>query len=121
MTLDTQHFKEKLDEEKELLVKELSGLGVQNPQNPADWNIKDGQNRERADLNMTADVHEDMQERHAVSDELEKRLANVNLALKKIEDGMYGACEIGNKPIEIARLEANPAARTCKEHLNDIV
>ena len=39
-------------------------------------------------------------------------------ALERIEKGTYGICEVGNEEIEEDRLNANPAARTCKAHLN---
>ena len=120
MTLNTKHYKEKLEEEKALLEKELSEIAAQNPQNKSDWNAREDEHRERADMNMAADIQEDMRERHAISDELEKRLENVRLALEKIEKGGYGMCEIGKEPIEEERLKANPAAQTCKKHLNDI-
>ena len=43
--------------------------------------------------------------------EMEKRLVDINLALKKIEKGNYGICERTNKPIAQARLELVPEAR----------
>ena len=42
----------------------------------------------------------------------------IDAALEKMEKGTYGICEVCNKPIEEDRLEANPAAKTCKEHMN---
>jgi len=71
-----------------------------------------------ADKNIVADRHEDYEGRHAITDELEIRLNNINDALKKIEEGKYGVCEIGGEEIEEDRLEANPSAKTCKKHLN---
>ena len=52
-----------------------------------------------------------------VLDELEVRYQNVSLALKKIVDGSFGKCEVDGSPIEEDRLDANPAARTCKTHM----
>lgn len=43
--------------------------------------------------------------------EMERRLEDINLALKKIEKGTYGICEKTNKPIPQARLELVPEAR----------
>ena len=49
-----------------------------------------------------------------------KDLEDINLVLKdkikKICDSVY---EISGKEIELDRLEANPAARNCKEHMED--
>jgi RNA polymerase-binding transcription factor DksA len=41
------------------------------------------------------------------------QLAEIDIALKKFEDGTYGKCEKCGKPIEMARLEAIPTARLC--------
>ena len=117
---DTATLKQKLEEEKALLQKELSGVGSPNPENPADWDAKEEPHMEKADLNMSADIQEDMRERHAISDELEGRLKDVNLALQKMEQGTYGICEVDGEKIEDDRLEADPAARTCKKHINDL-
>jgi len=44
---------------------------------------------------------------------LEKKLQNIIEALKKMEAGTYGTCENCRKEIDIARLKANPSAKTC--------
>ena len=53
--------------------------------------------------------------------EIETRYNEVKHALDKIEGypEKYGMCEVSNQPIEHDRLEANPAARTCKKHLEN--
>jgi hypothetical protein len=38
--------------------------------------------------------------------------------IKKIDENKYGLCEVCGKEIENDRLEANPSAKTCKEHMN---
>ncbi len=48
--------------------------------------------------------------------ELEKREQDISDALSKIKKGVYGLCEVCNKPILFKRLTANPAARTCIAH-----
>jgi DnaK suppressor protein len=42
-----------------------------------------------------------------------KILAEINDALGRIDEGVYGTCEGTGKPIAKARLEANPWARYC--------
>ncbi len=37
---------------------------------------------------------------------------------RRIEDGTYGVCTVSGEEIETERLEADPAAKTCKAHLN---
>ena len=49
---------------------------------------------------------------------LKVRYNDVKDALHKIETTGYGVCEVCGEKIEEDRLEANPAARTCKAHMN---
>lgn len=118
--MDTEKYKKKLEEEKSLLIEELSSIGHVNPKNPVDW-VADPNNKavvETADKNLAGDRHEDYEKRVDVTATLEERLNNVNLALGRIEEGTYGMCEVDKKPIEEDRLDANPAATTCKAHIN---
>lgn len=116
--IDTNKYKQLLIDEKTLLEKELSGISEQNPHDPADWDAVPENKVAEADLNVAADTHEDVEERHGVSDELEKRLVDVNAALARIEEGKYGVCEVCGGQIEDARLEADATAATCKTHMN---
>ena len=45
--------------------------------------------------------------------ELRRLLTEVDLALKRMDDGTYGMCEICLDPIETERLIADPLARLC--------
>lgn len=99
--------------------KELSEIAVKNPANPGDWvatagNVDDISN---ADPNTTADQFEELENNAAVLARLENRFNDVKDALAKIESGQYGKCEVSGEDIETDRLEANPAARTCREHM----
>jgi RNA polymerase-binding transcription factor DksA len=55
-------------------------------------------------------------ENQALAAQLRNELAEVELALKKLDDGTYGRCETCGEPISPARLEAMPAARFCIDH-----
>ncbi len=117
-TLNLEKLKAKLEAEKILLQEELSGIAHQNPKNPKDWEATPTETGETDFNDETADRLEDFEERQAETIPLEKRLANVERALVHIADGTYGKCEICQGPIEMARLEANPEARTCRQHLD---
>ncbi len=117
MLANIEKLKKLLEDEKALLENELAKISEKNPQNPADWDAVPENKTEEADLNVAADIHEEVEERHGISDALEMRLANVNAALARIEEGKYGICEVCGERIEEDRLEADPAAPTCKEHL----
>lgn len=117
---DTTRFKRLLEDELATLEGELRTVGVLNPNNPADW-VPKGPKVENLepDRNDAADNIEQYEENSGILKELEIRYNNVKRALKKIADAVYGTCEIGGESIEADRLEANPAARTCKVHLEE--
>lgn len=115
----TKH-KEKLEKELQELTSELSKIGVRNPKVLSGWSLKKpDMDIMQADKNEAADKNEEYHVNSIILDELAVRCKNVERALKKIEDGSYGICEVSGKPIEEERLEANPAARTCKEHITE--
>lgn len=120
MALDTSIYKEKLSADLAEITEELGTLGIHNPDNPQDW-VATPEKEEggEADPNVAADRVEDWEERRATLAQLERQYNDITRALQKISDGTYGICEIGNEPIEPDRLSANPAARTCKKHIND--
>jgi RNA polymerase-binding transcription factor DksA len=71
----------------------------------------------QAEPNEAADKLEELDERGEEVTALSARLADVRQALENIEQGTYGRCEVCSREIEEERLEANPAARTCMEHM----
>jgi RNA polymerase-binding transcription factor DksA len=52
-------------------------------------------------------------EAERLAGELRDSLEEVDAALKRLEQGTYGICEVCGKPIGAPRLEAMPAARLC--------
>lgn len=70
-----------------------------------------------AEPNEAADKIEELDERGEEVVTLSARLADVRRALQSFDEGVYGRCEVCKKEIEEERLEANPAARTCREHM----
>ncbi len=118
--INTQKYKGKLEEELEVVEGELSKVGVQDPNNPSNWVPKmPEENISTADKNDVADTIDDVQTNNAIVNDLEVRYNNIKLALDKIEKGTYGICEVEEKEISEERLDANPSARTCKEHLKE--
>jgi RNA polymerase-binding transcription factor DksA len=114
---DTTPFKARLEAEKATLEAELATLGRRNPSNPNDWEVAAPETEQAADPNDRATQLGDLSDDAAILNDLELRYADVNSALARIEDGSYGTCETGGEAIEEARLNADPAARTCKVHL----
>jgi len=118
---DINKFKGMLLEERAKLEVELSDLGIMDPET-GDWGAyqKEAGEADVSDKNDAADFDEDFALRANTLGQLEKRYIDVKNSLSKIEraDGSFGKCELSGKDIEEDRLMANPAARTCKEHMN---
>ncbi len=94
---------------------QLSDIAVHN-QVTDDWEIRVPENQE-SDEDVRADAAESADEQVAELAELETRYRTITRALQKITDGTFGICEISGEAIETDRLMANPAARTCKAHM----
>jgi len=116
--MNIEHFKERLQGEKATLETELATVGRRNPSNPADWEAVPQAVGQEADPNDQADLMEGYGENSAILTDLENRYNDVLAALSRVENGTYGTCTVGGEPIEEDRLEAEPAAKTCKAHLN---
>jgi len=120
MAINYEYFKAKLENEKALLEKELVKIGRINPDNPSDWEPTPPADRDvsQADDNTTADTIEGYEENIAIMRTLEDRYNDVKSGLDKIKHGNYGLCQECGREIEEERLQANPSARTCKEHMD---
>jgi DnaK suppressor protein len=106
-----------LETEATKLKEELSRLGRRNLET-GEWEATpDEVDESDADENTQADRFEDFEERSSLMKELSARLTQVEAALKKAHEGGYGICATCGNPIEENRLEANPAADTCIEHM----
>ncbi|MFM2424189.1 MAG: hypothetical protein RLZZ70_580 [Candidatus Parcubacteria bacterium] len=104
---------------KDRLVEDLGTLAVYN-EKTGDWELRlDGDNLFDADPNDQGDNAEAAEEQISTLALLETRYRNVVRALEKIANHTYGICEVSGEMIELERLQANPAARTCIHHRED--
>jgi RNA polymerase-binding transcription factor DksA len=112
-------LRETLEAERDRLEEELSGHGrVLN--DAGDWEgASIGFDGEESDPNDAADQIEELVTNVPLVAELEERHTDIIEAIEKMDEGVYGICEVGNEMIPFERLKANPAARTCVEHSND--
>lgn len=116
--MDKKALKTYLLKEQQLLHTELTELGVQNLSVPEDWIATPEEPvSTEADENVVADRSEEWMERRGEVAQLETRYNNILRAIEKMKTGMYGTCEVCGVEIEDDRLNANPAAKTCKAHL----
>ena len=115
--MDASVYKQKLEKERDNLLSELGYIGNKDKNNPEHYQARPAEANEMDFRDEEADRLEELAEQLAAAKPLEERLHNINQALKRIENGTFGFCEIGQEPIEEDRLTANPAARTCKKHI----
>jgi RNA polymerase-binding transcription factor DksA len=52
----------------------------------------------------------------SILEQVDAELEDVEHALRRLDEGTYGLCEVDGKPIPEERLQALPAARFCLEH-----
>ena len=113
-----KHFEEKLTAEFAELKAELESVGRKNPDNPNDWQaVPEKMDTLTADETEIADSLEAFEVNAAIVKQLEIRYNEVRAVLARIHTGSYGKCEKCGEIVEHDRLEANPAATTCKKHL----
>jgi len=115
--LDTTIYKEQLLIKKSQVEHDLKEIAVLN-ETTGDWvAVPEAGSIGTADENIEADTVEEWNERRATLALLETMYRNCQRALEKITADTYGSCEICAQEIQADRLVVNPAARTCKEHL----
>lgn len=117
MAINTEYFKNKLEEEKKRLEAQLNEVAKRNPQVPGDWEPTPAEMDTRvSEQSELADKFEQLENRSAVEIHLEERLNEVIAALERVKNGTYGACTECGEKIDEKRMEANPSAATCVKH-----
>lgn len=114
--MDAEHARQLIESERERLQglvreREAEGIGTQS---------ESDQISELSSLDQhQGDIGTETFEREkdfSLLEQLEAELGDLDAALRKVEEGRYGTCEICGKEITADRLEALPGARTCIEH-----
>lgn len=114
--MDTASLKQKLEAEKNKLESEMGDIGRRNAGVPDDWEAVPVEIGVESDLADQADVVVNRDTTSAIFTDLEARYDTVLSALRAMEKGIYGTCEVCGKAIEESRLTADPAATTCITH-----
>jgi len=117
--LDKKKIKEKLEKERDDLLEQMKGMGKLNSETNEWETTPEELESPESDENDKADRFEDFEARSSMMRTFEPRLNNILKALKNLNRESFGKCEVCKKDIEMTRLEANPAARTCKKHLEN--
>ena len=113
--MDDAQARQRLEEERARLagvrtgVSESSGLDESEGESVAELSSID---QHQADLGTeTFEREKDL----AIIESIEAELADVEHALRRLDEGNYGICEACGRPIDEERLEALPATRLCRD------
>lgn len=109
----------RLEEEKERLEDELAAHGRIQDETGRWEGSSEGFEGMESDPNDVADQIEELATNVPLIEELENEHAATTDALEKMDEGVYGLCEVCNEQIPLARLTAMPSARTCIEHAEE--
>ena len=115
--MNTDHFKQKLEQQKADLEARLASVARKSATVPGDWESLPLEQAVEADPIDQAEVTSERENDVAILEALESQYDAVAQALHRIEKSDYGMCEVCGAPISEERLEANPAATTCVEHM----
>ncbi|MDO8740793.1 MAG: TraR/DksA C4-type zinc finger protein [Candidatus Woesearchaeota archaeon] len=107
-----EDLKNKLENQKTALTKELSSFATEDKNLKNNWDTK-YPNRENGNMEEEADEVQEYDNLLSLEHNLELRLKDVDSALEKIENGKYGICEKCGNEIDENRLQACPEARAC--------
>ena len=112
-TIDTEHFRKRLEDEKGRLEHALGFLERDNAGSIADELGEVNDSSVDNHLGDTASATFDRELEEGLGEGAQQQLDDVNAALQRVEDGTYGMCEVCGKPIGVERLEAIPWTRLC--------
>ena len=114
--MDAEHVRELIESERERLQglvreRQAEGIGTQS---------ETDQISELSSLDQhQGDTGTETFEREkdfSLLEQLEAEIGDLDAALRKVEEGTYGICEICSREIAPERLEVMPGTRTCIDH-----
>jgi RNA polymerase-binding protein DksA len=110
MSIDTDHFRVQLLKERERVQSAIAHLREDHA-----GSLEDEVEEITSDNHMgdTATPTLNREIDYTLEDNSGQILQEIDAALKRIEDGTYGKCEVCGKEIGEERLEANPWASLC--------
>jgi RNA polymerase-binding transcription factor DksA len=110
--IDTRALRSRLEEERARLTNAVQFLERENAGSLEDelGEVAAGNDNHLGDL-ATATYDRELDE--GLEEGAQHTLDDIELALRKMEDGTYGTCEVCGKPIGPERLAAIPWARFC--------
>jgi RNA polymerase-binding protein DksA len=112
---DTDEFRTLLEQERERLTSAVGFLHDENPGTIEEELGEVGSGGTDNHLGDTASATFDRELDQGLEEGAQQTLDEIAAALKRIDEGTYGICEVCGKPIGDERLRALPWARLCIE------
>jgi DnaK suppressor protein len=112
MSIDTEHYRTLLLEERARVERAISNLREDHP-GSMDDEAEEGSGASDNHLADTASVTLDREIDYTLEENSGQVLVEIDAALKRIEDGTYGICTACGETITEERLEAYPWASLC--------
>lgn len=109
-TIDTEHFRTQLQEERKRVKEAIDYLHEENPGNVQDETQDSTADNHPADV---ATVTFDRELDYSLEENEERLLNAIDAALTRIDDGTYGICSACGQPVGEERLEALPWTTQC--------
>jgi RNA polymerase-binding protein DksA len=115
MSIDTDHFRALLLDERDRVQRAIAHLRDEHSgsiEDETDELASDGDNH-------MGDLASDTLNReidYSLGENAGQHLADIDAALKRLDDGTYGTCVVGGEDIGRERLEAMPWASLCIDH-----
>lgn len=110
-TATIDHFRARLEEERDRDRARLDELSV----HPADGSAHTMEQGEAGDSHRPKATRQ-QEEQASLREETERRLADIDRALERIDQGTYATCEVCGGAISEERLDAVLMTRRCREH-----
>ena len=114
-SIDTEHFRAALLEEKARIEHALATLRDEHP-GSLDDEVEEVAASADSHLGEAAAATLNREIDYTLGENSEQILSEIDAALKRIDDGTYGTCIVCGKKIPKARLDARPEAIRCIEH-----
>ena len=111
-TIDTEHFRDALLEERQRVEHALTTLREEHP-GSLDDEVEEVAATADNHLADTASATLGREIDYTLGDNAEQVISEIDAALGRIEDGTYGVCASCGREIPRDRLEANPRASLC--------
>lgn len=113
--MDDSQARSILDAERERLGTIQADLRSEGLDPASEEDLTDASAVEQHSSDVGTDTH-DRSRDLGLLEQVEAELRDIEDALRRLEEGSYGRCEVCGQPIPDERLEANPTARFDIEH-----